>query len=59
MSITLERYYNASRNSRAGAILGFRHLDIKTDTEYLFDYSFMNYPEHNDHSFKMRYNIYR
>ena len=59
MNITLERYYNASRNNRNGAILGFRHLDVITDTEYILDYSFMNYRDHNDHSFKMRYNIYQ
>ena len=41
------------------AVVGFRHLDVKTDTEYQFDYSFMNYPAHNDHSVKMRYNVNR
>lgn len=59
MSIAIERYYNASGSNRLGAVVGFRHLDVKTDTEYLFDYSFMNYPAHNDHSIKMRYNVYR
>ena len=59
VNITFERYYNNSLNNRYGALVGFRFMDPETDTEYLLDYAFMNYRDHNDHSLKMRYNIYR
>jgi len=59
LTLTLERYYNGTPYNRFNNNLMYRRLDVLNDREITVEIGYINYPQHNENTFHIKYSFYR